>query len=120
MVLIAKEKKKVFSLREISEKESIPFDYLEKIVSRLKKEGFLKSKKGAKGGYSLVSAPGKIKVGKIIKSLEGDISLVRCVSTKNKFICPEDKKCLTKNFWKKLQSALEKTLNSFSLADLIK
>ena len=71
MIFLARGKGKVFSLKEISEKEKIPYDFLEKIILRLKNAGFLKAKKGPIGGYYLSRAPEKIKVGKIIEVLEG-------------------------------------------------
>ena len=119
MVFLAKSRK-ISSLKEISELEGISFNYLEKIVSKLEKAGFLGAKKGAYGGYFLKLSPNKIKIGEIIKALEGEISFVKCIDKKERYVCPREKKCLTKNFWKKVQKNLNSTLNSMTLADLIK
>lgn len=119
IVFLARSGKEVFSLREISKKEKIPFDYLGKIFSRLEKSGLVSSKKGVRGGYFLKKNPSQIKVFEVVKSLEGEISLVKCVN-KVKNICPQSKKCLTKNCWQKIQNSLESALNSISLGDLIR
>lgn len=119
MVFLAQGGKAVFSLREVSKKEEIPFDYLGKIFSKLEKAGLVSSRKGVRGGYFLKKNPAKIKVLEIIRSLEGEISLVKCVN-KQKNICPQSKKCLTKSFWQKIQNTLESALNSISLGDLIR
>lgn len=116
MIYLAKSKKKIVSLSEIAKEEKIPFDYLEKIFSKLKKSGLIKTKKGVQGGYFLAYTPSKIKTGKIIKVLEDEITLVKCI----KYFCPREKKCLSKNFWEKIQKSLNKTLNSLKLSDLIK
>jgi len=116
MVYLAKNKNKISSLKEISKKEGISFDYLEKIISKLEKTGLLRSKKGVQGGYFLAKKPEKIKIGQIIKALEGEMVLVKCL----KYFCPKEKKCLTKNFWKKIQDSLNSVLDSLTLADLIK
>lgn len=118
MVYLAKvfKKNQVFPLREIAKKEDISFDYLEKIISKLAKAGLVKAKKGVQGGYFLTKKPSKIKIGEIITVLEGEMALVRCL----KYFCPKEKKCLTKNFWEKMQRALNSVLNSLTLADLIK
>lgn len=108
------------SLRKISEKENISFDYLEKIVSKLEKENLVKSKKGVRGGYLLAKTPSKIKIGKIIRALEGKTSLVKCIGQKGEYVCLMEKKCLTKSFWKKIQKSLNFALDSMTLADLIK
>jgi Rrf2 family cysteine metabolism transcriptional repressor len=122
LAIASGKKKKICSLKEISEKENISFDYLEKIISQLEKKGLLKSKRGAQGGYFLASPPKKIKVSEIIKVLEGTIAPVRCVAKekKEKYNCPRKRRCKTFNVWQKIQDVLNSTLNSITLADLIK
>ena len=118
MTFLAKCKKEICSLKEISKKEGISFDYLEKIISRLEKANLISSKKGARGGYCLARSPKKIRIGEIIRSLEGNTSLVRCTAKRGK--CPLGSKCFAKKFWNKLQKSLDSTLDSLTLADLIK
>ncbi len=115
LVLLAKNQK-VLSLKEISQKEGIPFDYLEKIFSKLKKAKIVGAKKGIGGGYFLRKKPEKIKLSEIILTLERDDPFVKCL----KGYCPKSKSCLTKNFWHNLNKAIRSFLNSLTLADLIK
>ena len=131
MVCLAKFKGCFCPLRIISKNEDIPFDYLEKIISKLEKQGLVGAKKGVQGGYFLAKAPSKIKLGQIIRTLEGEVSLVKClpdmvpkgflgaIAKKGKYHCPREKKCLTRNFWKKIQDSLNSVLDSLTLADLI-
>lgn len=116
MIYLAKNKDKVCSLREISKNEKIPFDYLEKIISKLKKEKLVKAKKGICGGYFLAKKPEKIKVNQIIRALESRSPLVDCLE----YFCPLEKKCLAKNFWQRLNKAINLALNSITLANLIR
>ena len=118
MIILAKCYPKLCSLKEISKKEGISFDYLEKIFSKLEKTRLVKAKKGFKGGYFLGRKAKKIKTGEIIRVLEENISLVRCLP--KGCYCPREKNCLTKSFWGKIQKTLDKALNSITLADLIK
>jgi len=122
MVYLARFQDKICPLRVISKKEGISFDYLEKIILKLEKTGLIKSKKGAQGGYSLGKKPSKIKIGEIIRTLEGNTGLVKCMALgkRGKYHCSRERKCLTKNFWKKIQDSLNSALNSITLADLIK
>jgi Rrf2 family protein len=118
MVYLAKCKSRICSLKEVSKKEDIPFDYLEKIISKLEKAGFLFSKKGVQGGYSLSRKPSRIKVGEIVGVLEGEAPLVKCLT--KKCFCSKIKKCRTIGVWKKLEHSINVSLNSITLADLIK
>ena len=117
MVYLAKCKDEICSLKEISRKERISFDYLEKIISKLEKAGLIKAKKGPQGGYFLAKSPEKIKIGEIIRPLEGEKGLVKCMT--GGYRCPLEKKCLSKKFWGKIQSVLNSVLDSIALADLI-
>jgi len=113
MVYLAKNfgKKKRLSLKEISEKENIPFDFLEKIMSQLEKVKLVSSKKGAGGGYFLARKPERIKVGEIVKELE-DIVPVKCEA------CSLVKKCLVKNVWRKAGRSFSSILDSTTLKDI--
>jgi Rrf2 family protein len=110
------------SLKKISNDEKIPFNFLEKIFLKLKKHKLIKAQKGARGGYFLARPPQKIKVSEIIKVLEGTIAPVLCIAKEKetRYFCPRKKICKTKHVWKKIQEALDSTLESITLADLIK
>lgn len=116
MVYLAKCKNRICSLKEISQKEGISFDYLEKIFSKLEKSGLIKAKKGSQGGYYLSKPAKKIKVGEIINNLEGEMILVKCL----KSYCPRKKSCKTMNVWRKIYDSINSVLYSLTLADLIK
>lgn len=119
MAHLANSKEKICCLKLISEKEGISFDYLEKIMSKLEKEGLVDAKKGVKGGYFLKKPAKKIRIGEIIESLEGKTFLARCLGSKKNFKCSRAKKCSARRIWKRLQESLATALNSITLADLI-
>jgi len=104
---------KAISIRQISNIEGVPFEFLGKIFSSLEKGKLVVARHGASGGYSLAKSPNKIVVADIIELLE-DIKTVNCQE------CIRSKKCLAKNVWGKIDKAVNKTLNSITLAELIK
>jgi Rrf2 family protein len=114
MVFLAKEykSKKLSSLKEISEKENIPFSFLEKIVADLEKAKLAKGKKGMGGGYVLTKTPQKITAFDIVKVLE-ETQSVNCA------LCGQKSKCASKNVWSKVSVAIEKALKSVKLSSLI-
>ncbi len=115
MVYLAKifPEKRVSPIKEISKKEGISFDFLEKIMADLEKSGLVKAKKGAKGGYYLSRKPEKIKASEIMEALEENIALVGCMG------CPKAGSCSSQNLWDEVGDSLDSTLNSITLADLI-
>ncbi len=111
MVYLEKNRKRHVSIKEISQKEKIPFAYLEKIFSILEKSGLINSKKGPNGGYSLLKR--NITLSEIIAPLEGD--LMKCISKG----CVMQCKCQTYSVGIKIQEAIYKKLKTIKLSDLI-
>ncbi len=114
MVHLARNKnKKAISIRQISNIEGVPFEFLSKIFSRLEKAKLVVGRHGANGGYILAKNSQKITVKDVVGLLE-NITSVDCS------LCGKSKKCLTKNVWGKVDAAIGKTLKSITLADLVK
>jgi Rrf2 family protein len=61
--------------RDLSEAESIPNKFLEAILLTLRRGGFLESKVGREGGYRLAKPPREIRIGQLIRPLEGRLML---------------------------------------------
>lgn len=61
---------------EISASTNIPLGYLEQLLGKLKKAGFVESIRGAGGGYKLIIEPVNIKIYDIIIALEGQIRVI--------------------------------------------
>jgi len=115
MMYLAKAKR-ICSAKEISQKEKIPFDFLEKIFSKLQQQDLVKSQRGARGGYFLAKSPRKISLREILKALESEEIFSVLCKRKHYF---SKKKCPIKRVWKKIQETLNSTLNSITLADLV-
>jgi Rrf2 family protein len=115
MAYLANNPGKVCPIKEIAAAENISPDYLEKIVSKLEKGGFVSAKKGKSGGYTLAKMPGKIRLGDLIGVLEGRKTLVKCLDGK----CPKCRGCVSKNVWETVQARLDAMLNKITLQNII-
>jgi len=69
-------------INEIAQSEYIPKRFLESILLELKKNGYLNSKLGKKGGYFLIKNPKEINLLEIVRLFEGTIALLPCTSEK--------------------------------------
>jgi Rrf2 family protein len=61
--------------KDLSESEELPNKFLESILLALRRGGFLESKVGSGGGYRLSRSPKDIRVGDVIRRLEGRLSI---------------------------------------------
>ena len=107
------------SLREISQIENISYQYLEQIFLDLKKTKLVDSIRGAKGGYILARSPDQITVGDIVKSVEGPIAPISCVSDLPSDACERSGDCAPRGVWKALRDRIIEVLDEFTLHDLV-
>ena len=61
--------------RDLAKEEGLPNKFLEAILLSLRRGGFLESKVGRDGGYRLARSPREIRVGDLVRRLEGRLSL---------------------------------------------
>ena len=106
-------------LREIASREGISYQFLEQIFLPLRRSGLINSVRGAKGGYALARPPDEIKVGDILRALEGPIAPVDCVGEGNADACGRSAACLTRGVWEKLRVTMSEVLDDITLADII-
>ena len=93
-------------IKDISARENISEKYLEQIISSLKKAGYVKSLRGAQGGYMLAREPETYTVGTILRLTEGSMKPVACLEDEPNQ-CSRAGECVTLRLWKMLDEAIE-------------
>jgi Rrf2 family transcriptional regulator, cysteine metabolism repressor len=107
------------SAAEIAEAQAIPPRFLELILQGMKDSREVQSRRGNNGGYVLAVSPEAITVGDIIRSVDGSIAPVSCVSDRGKTRCPMNGRCAFMWVWRKARDAAEQVYDSTTLQDLI-
>jgi len=111
---------KPISTKEISNRQKITIPYLEQLFFRLKNQGFVKSVRGAQGGYFLAKKASEISVGDIIECLDGPIEFTDCKDPGDKnSTCIGPENCMAIGFWEDLRKMINKRLYNTSLQDLL-
>ena len=105
-------------LKIVAARQAISENYLEQLMGMLRKAGLVNGIRGARGGYELAFAPEAIRVGDVIRALEGPISPVSCVDQDGTSECERLGNCPTRGLWKKLRDSMTEVLDSTTLADL--
>ena len=62
-------------IKDIAERQAIPARFLEQIFQDLKRAGLVSSRRGPRGGYQLARPASEIRLGDIVRALEGPIEL---------------------------------------------
>lgn len=106
------------SLKDIARRQQISEKYLEQIISILNKAGYVRSIRGAQGGYMLKREPKEYTVGMILRLTEGDLAPVGCVG-ENSMDCERRQGCVTIRIWEKLNEAINGVVDHITLADMV-
>ncbi len=106
------------SLKSVAARQEISEHYLEQLIAVLRKVGLVKSVRGAQGGYMLGREPENIKVGDIIRALEGPIAPMDCVNEEDPEECSRSGSCITRNIWRKVRDSISEVLDSITLQDM--
>lgn len=107
-------------LQEIAERQNIPQKFLEQILLSLKRMGFVQSRKGPGGGYTLAKSPSEITLGAVVRAIDGPLAPISCVSQTGYMECgcPEPESCGLRQAWQQARDALAAVLDNTTFADL--
>lgn len=108
------------SADEISHRQEIPERYLEQILLSLRRAGFIHSRRGPGGGYTLVRQPNEVNVADVIRTLDGHLAPVACASETAYQACSREKTCGLRWLWQTVRKDLADRLEATSFADLLK
>jgi Rrf2 family cysteine metabolism transcriptional repressor len=107
-------------IHSISERQNIPLKYLEQILLALKRHGFVVSRKGPGGGYSLARPPHAITLGAVVRAIEGPLAPISCASVSGyaECGCPEPASCALRAVWREARDALAAILDGTTFAEI--
>ena len=102
------------SLKDVAKRQGISDKYLEQIISVLNRAGYVKSVRGAQGGYMLRKEPEDYTVGMILRLTEGSLAPVSCIEEDER-----QESCVTLILWKKINDAVSEVVDHTTLQDLV-
>jgi Rrf2 family protein len=106
---------------ELAAKEKLPVKFLEQILAQLKAAGYVESKRGRLGGYSLAKRMDRIKFGPVIRLIDGPLAPIRCVSETSyaRCTCPDEVHCGLRMLMLDVRNAIAKILDRYTLAEIV-
>jgi len=108
--------------KDIARREGIPLRYLEQIFQDLKRAGIVDSRRGPRGGYSLKRPPEQIRLGDVVRALQGPLEEI---------FAPDDEvgkkaerraggaQMVTSTIWRDLADHVTAWFDNVSLGDLV-
>lgn len=105
-------------VKDIANRQNISEKYLEQIISLFNKAGYVKSIRGAQGGYLLTKEPKEYTAGMILRLAEGSIAPVSCVDDSLE-ACEKKGACVSAMLWQKMNDAVNEVVDHTTLQDLV-
>ena len=111
----------MLQISELASKEKLPIKFLEQIFTQLKSAGYVASRRGKFGGYSLARPMSQIKFGAVIRLIDGPLAPIRCVSQTSyaRCSCPDENHCGLRMVMFDVRNAISTILDRYTLADIV-
>ena len=108
-------------ISELARKEDIPIKFLEQILLQLKKARYLDSKRGKNGGYFIKKPMNKIKIGDVVRLIDGPLAPISCASVTayEPCSCPDEAHCGLRMLMVDVRNAIANILDNYTLADTV-
>lgn len=105
-------------VKDIAARQEISEKYLEQIIAILNRAGYVKSIRGAQGGYRIAKDPQEYTVGMILRLTEGSLAPVACLEDGAQE-CARADICDTLGVWQELYDAINQVVDHITIADLV-
>ena len=113
--------------KDIARREDIPLRYLEQIFQDLRRAGIVDSKRGPRGGYYLRKPAETIRLGDIVRALQGPIDEMFAIEEEENGErgrrrtgdAPATTKHVTTSLWRELAAQVTQWFDAVSVQDLV-
>ncbi|HHV13096.1 MAG TPA: Rrf2 family transcriptional regulator [Clostridiales bacterium] len=106
------------TIKNIAARQGISEKYMEQIISLLNKAGYVRSVRGAQGGYRLAKEPAEYTVGMILRLTEGSLMPVDCID-ESRSDCKRHQGCVTREVWTELYEVINSVVDRITLQELV-
>ena len=104
-------------LKDIAKRQNLSEKYLWSLIAPLKAAGYVRSIRGAKGGYLLGKPAGEISLKDIIQTLEGPVCMVDCVC--DSAFCERSDFCISREVWCQVAHEMSAILENITLKSIL-
>jgi len=109
----------VMSINDIARFGDMPTKFLEQILLILRRGGFVKSRRGVNGGFSLARPPRDITIGEVIRFIEGPTEPISCIKEEGYKGCKDLGSCIFRDVWKEVNNAISVVIDTLTFEELI-
>jgi len=106
---------------DLAEANRLPLKFIERILQELREAGIVETHRGKFGGYSLAKPASKIRVGELVRLVDGRLAPISCAS-ENAYqpcSCPDEDHCGLRMVMIDVRNAIANILDRYTIADVV-
>ena len=106
---------------ELAEENRLPLKFVERILHELRDAGIVETQRGKFGGYSLAKPADQIRIGEIVRLMDGRLAPICCAS-ENAYqpcTCPDEEHCGLRMVMIDVRNAIANILDRYTVAQLV-
>lgn len=112
---LSKNESNLVSLKEVSQKLSLPYSFLSKLAPNLTSAGIVESQEGKNGGYKLKAGWKNKSFYDLLVALGENKAMVSCLGGK---ICAHSSGCSIRNIWQTIETGWQQELKKIKLSQI--
>lgn len=111
----------VISVSMLADQEKLPFKFLEAILFELRQAGYVESLRGKHGGARLAKPAKSIKMGEVVRLIDGKLAPIGCASETEyeKCTCPDEEHCGLRMLMIDVRNAIANILDRYTLEHVV-
>lgn len=111
------------TIEEVARRAGTPKRFLEHILLELRNAGVIRSTRGRAGGYKLLKAPADISISELLRSIDGPIAPLPCLSRsayQRCEDCKDEASCRIRRVFAEVFWSYLVIIDSLTLADMLR
>lgn len=109
------------SVSELAEANRLPLKFLERVLSELREAGYIETRRGKVGGYFLAKPAGTIRMGDVVRVLDGMLAPIACASEYcyQACTCPDEEHCGLRMLMIDVRNSIAGILDKYTLGNVV-
>jgi Rrf2 family protein len=106
---------------ELADANRLPLKFIERILQELREAGIVETKRGKLGGYTLATPADKIRIGDLVRLMDGRLAPICCASefAYQRCTCPDEDHCGLRMLMIDVRNAIANILDRYTLAQVV-
>ena len=113
--------REIVPVSELAGSNRLPLKFVERILLELREAGYIETQRGKLGGYTVAKPTNQIKMGELVRLIDGRLAPIACASETEyaRCTCPDEEHCGLRMLMIDVRNAIADILDRYTLGDVV-